>query len=81
MFIIPNYPIDSDFSKNNIRFSTEYMSPKMESTSEFSRFLGASNQKLNKEYLTHTKDITFDETLKIIDSFSKQKNVFFRKKG
>ncbi len=76
IYIIPNYAIDTNFKKTDIRFSIEYGRPKKEKTSKLARFFGAPPEKTNPQFTTHITDITFNETRKIITEFG-HKNLTF----
>ena len=61
------------------------MRAKKEKTSKFARFFGAAPEKINEEYLTHVKDITYDETIKLISLFTNQNtnelDILIKEKG
>ncbi|MBL4745734.1 MAG: hypothetical protein JKY08_05150 [Flavobacteriaceae bacterium] len=67
--MVPNYAMDTDFSEKDVRFSIEYMRSKKVKTSRFERFFGAAQEKEDPSYMTHIKDITFEETIKIMNNF------------
>ena len=78
--IVPNYAIDSSFSKEDIRFSLEYMRPKKEKRSKLSRLFGGPQEKLNANYATNLIDNTIDETKEIINNFVEQDFYILEKK-
>ncbi|WP_028887525.1 hypothetical protein [Tenacibaculum ovolyticum] len=70
--IVPNFAKDTDFSENDILFSIEYMRPVKVRMSNFAIFFGAPVEKINPNYLTHSKNNTLNQVIRIIKKFISQ---------
>ena len=74
LLIVPNFACKASFSENDLRFSLQYMRPKMVEIPTWKKLFGGVDKKLKNDFSSCKREINIIETKDLLFHFLKGEN-------